>query len=71
MKIGQPKLSERKNQRGGMFVTPAKSEDDAVSELELCDGSVYILFLNFAFATPYEVYQEIRGETSGLNFVLF
>ena len=34
MKIGQPKLSERKSQRSGLFITPAMSEDDVMSEIE-------------------------------------
>jgi len=36
MKIGQPKLSdpERKSQRSGLFVPPAMSEDEVVSEIE-------------------------------------
>ena len=34
MKIGQPKLSERKSQRSGLSVTPAMSEDDVMSEIE-------------------------------------
>jgi len=34
MEIGQPKLSERRIQRSGLFVSPAMSEDDIMSEIE-------------------------------------
>jgi len=34
MKFGQPKLSERKSQKSGLFATPTKSEDDVMSEIE-------------------------------------
>jgi hypothetical protein len=33
MKNGQPKLSERKSQRSGLFVPPTKSENYALSEV--------------------------------------
>jgi hypothetical protein len=32
MKIGQPKLSERKSQRSGLFAIPTKHENAGVSE---------------------------------------
>ena len=34
MKIGQPKLSERKSQRSELFVPPTKSEDDTILEVD-------------------------------------